>query len=148
MEHKDFEFEVPEGYRQVYHIDAADKKTGLKLTLGAMAIMIVVVAVLFVFADLKSLDFGKLIEYDLAFIGIALVYIVVHELTHLKAANHGPRFYALMDARLPGWKELRRRLNRRDFANRGAADAPRPDFAADVPRGRIVQGEFDFGGGM
>ena len=91
MEHKDFEFEVPEGYRQVYHIDAADKKTGLKLTLGAMAIMIVVVAVLFVFADLKSLDFGKLIEYDLAFIGIALVYIVVHELTHgavYKALTH------------------------------------------------------------
>jgi hypothetical protein len=53
-----------------------------------------------------------------------------------------------MDARLPGWKELRRRLNRRDFANRGAADAPRPESAADVPRGRIVQGEFDFGGGM
>ena len=91
MEHKDFEFEVPEGYRQVYHIDAADKKTGLKLTLGAMAILIVVVAVLFVFADLKSLDFGKLIEYDLAFIGIALVYIVVHELTHgavYKALTH------------------------------------------------------------
>jgi polyferredoxin len=43
MEHKDFEFEVPEGYRQVYHIDAADKKTGLKLTLGAMAILIVVI---------------------------------------------------------------------------------------------------------
>ena len=91
MEHKDFEFEVPEGYRQVYHIDAADKKTGLKLTLGAMAILIVVVAVLFIFADLKSLDFGKLIEYDLAFIGIALVYIVVHELTHgavYKALTH------------------------------------------------------------
>ena len=91
MEHKDFEFEVPEGYRQVYHIDAADKKTGIKLTLGAMAILIVVVAVLFVFADLKSLDFGKLIEYDLAFIGIALVYIVVHELTHgavYKALTH------------------------------------------------------------
>jgi len=64
---------------------------------------------------------------------------VVHELTHLKAASHGPRFYALMDARLPGWKDLRRRLNRREFANRGAADAP---------RGRIVQGEFDFGRGM
>lgn len=91
MEHKDFEFEVPEGYRQVYHIDAADKKTGIKLTLGAMAILIVVVAVLFIFADLKSLDFGKLIEYDLAFIGIALVYIVVHELTHgavYKALTH------------------------------------------------------------
>ncbi len=42
-------------------------------------------------------------------------YVVVHELTHLKAANHGPRFRAYMDARLPGWEVLRQRLNRRDF---------------------------------
>lgn len=39
-------------------------------------------------------------------------YVVVHELTHLEAHDHGPRFYELMDARLPGWRELRRRLNR------------------------------------
>ena len=44
MEHKDFEFEVPEGYKEVFHIDATDKKTGLKLTLGALAIMVVAVA--------------------------------------------------------------------------------------------------------
>ena len=43
-------------------------------------------------------------------------YVVVHEITHLKASNHGPRFYALMDARLPGWQTLRRRLNKRDWA--------------------------------
>lgn len=42
-------------------------------------------------------------------------YVVVHEITHLQAANHGPRFYALMDERLPGWKILRRKLNKRDF---------------------------------
>ena len=42
-------------------------------------------------------------------------YVVVHELTHLQAANHGPRFYALMDKRLPGWKLLRRKLNKREF---------------------------------
>jgi len=41
-------------------------------------------------------------------------YVVVHELTHFAAHNHGPQFYALMDVRLPGWKVLRRRLNRRD----------------------------------
>ena len=83
---------------------------------------------------------------DLAKVPRELVeYVVVHELTHLKAANHGPRFYALMDARLPGWQELRRRLNKRDFAPRGAADAPRPEPAADAPRGRIVQSEFVFG---
>jgi len=40
-------------------------------------------------------------------------YVVVHELTHLKAHNHGPAFKALMDARLPNWRSLRRRLNAR-----------------------------------
>ena len=39
-------------------------------------------------------------------------YVVVHELTHLCVANHGPDFQRLMDARLPGWRMLRRRLNR------------------------------------
>ena len=43
-------------------------------------------------------------------------YVVVHEFTHFQAHNHGERFYALMDARLPGWKVLRRRLNRLDGA--------------------------------
>ena len=38
-------------------------------------------------------------------------YVVVHELTHLKVHNHGPAFKALMDARLPNWRQLRRRLN-------------------------------------
>ena len=66
-------------------------------------------------------------------------YVVVHELTHLRSASHGPLFYRLMDARLPGWRDLRRRLNRHEFGS--AADAPRP--APPVPR-RIVQCEFDF----
>ena len=38
-------------------------------------------------------------------------YVVVHELTHLKAHGHGPKFKAMMDARLPDWRERRRRLN-------------------------------------
>ena len=38
-------------------------------------------------------------------------YVVVHELTHLKAHGHGPKFKAYMDARLPDWRERRRRLN-------------------------------------
>ena len=52
-------------------------------------------------------------------------YVVVHELTHLRTARHGPKFYRLMDERLPGWRELRRRLNKREF--------------------RLVQPEFAFG---
>lgn len=39
-------------------------------------------------------------------------YVVVHELTHLKVPNHGPLFYRLMDERLPGWRRLRRELNK------------------------------------
>ena len=42
-------------------------------------------------------------------------YVVVHELTHLQVHDHGPRFRALMNERLPGWPVLRRRLNKREF---------------------------------
>lgn len=63
-------------------------------------------------------------------------YVVVHELTHLKAPNHGPVFYRLMDERLPGWKVLRRRLNAHDYGE--------PAPAAPVPPApvRLVQGEL------
>jgi len=48
---------------------------------------------------------------DLAYEPRELVeYVVVHELTHLRVPNHGSSFQALMDARLPGWRLLRRRL--------------------------------------
>ena len=42
-------------------------------------------------------------------------YVVVHEYTHFAVHNHGSKFYALMDERLPGWQTLRRRLNRREW---------------------------------
>ena len=60
-------------------------------------------------------------------------YVVVHELTHLQAANHGPRFYALMDERLPDWKLLRRKLNKREFE---------PKFPPPPKPVRLVQSDF------
>ena len=60
-------------------------------------------------------------------------YVVVHELTHLQAANHGPRFYALMDERLPVWKFLRRKLNKREFEPK-LPPPPKPV--------RLVQSDF------
>lgn len=42
-------------------------------------------------------------------------YVVVHELTHFAVHGHGPGFQSLMDRRLPGWRDLRRRLNRREW---------------------------------
>lgn len=61
-------------------------------------------------------------------------YVVVHELTHLVAHNHGPSFYRHMDERLPGWEELRRRLNKREFL----VDKVPP------PPVHLVQAEFAF----
>ena len=40
-------------------------------------------------------------------------YVVVHELTHLAAHNHGPDFQRLMDERLPDWRIRRKLLNRK-----------------------------------
>ena len=51
---------------------------------------------------------------ELAFMADDLVeYVVVHEFTHFAAHDHGAAFQRLMDERLPGWRELRRRLNKR-----------------------------------
>lgn len=38
-------------------------------------------------------------------------YVVLHELCHLIEANHSARFYALVEAQMPDWKERRKRLN-------------------------------------
>ncbi|WP_084130177.1 M48 family metallopeptidase [Demequina sp. NBRC 110055] len=42
-----------------------------------------------------------------------LEYVLVHELAHLFHQNHGPGFYALMDAQLPDWKARRTALRRK-----------------------------------
>lgn len=68
-------------------------------------------------------------------------YVVVHELTHLKAHDHGKRFYALMDERLPDWQTLRRALNKRE---RMKDLSPVNEDPTPVPTGPLVQGEFFF----
>ena len=59
-------------------------------------------------------------------------YVVAHEYTHFAVHNHGPRFYALMDERLPGWQTLRERLNRREWGET-RQDAPESPCAAPEP---------------
>ena len=39
-----------------------------------------------------------------------LDYVILHELVHTKVADHGPRFYAMMDNYMPGWKAVRKGL--------------------------------------
>ena len=40
-------------------------------------------------------------------------YVILHELAHLKVANHGKDFIAIMDYYMPNWKELREILNKK-----------------------------------
>lgn len=60
-----------------------------------------------------------------------LEYVLVHELLHLIERNHTPRFFALMDRHLPGWRLRQSELNAQPLAHEvtwgwsaGAADAP------------------------
>ena len=76
-------------------------------------------------------------------------YVVVHEYTHFAVHNHGPKFYALMDERLPGWQILRRRLNRREWGDvrQDASRAPcitppAGQSGAKDEKLRLIQTEF------
>ena len=92
MEHETYEVAVPEGYREVYHIDASDKKTGVKLTVVAFVIMIAVLAAVLLCADFSRLDLdGGIIKYYAVWLVATLAYIVLHELVHgavYKALTH------------------------------------------------------------
>ena len=41
-----------------------------------------------------------------------LDYVVEHEAAHLEVRDHSPRFWALLDARMPGWRDSRDWLRR------------------------------------
>lgn len=38
-------------------------------------------------------------------------YVILHEICHLKVANHGNDFIALMDRYMPQWRDLKKELN-------------------------------------
>jgi predicted metal-dependent hydrolase len=40
-----------------------------------------------------------------------LEYVLIHELTHLRAGGHGARFQHYMDEYLPNWRTLRKEIN-------------------------------------
>lgn len=48
------------------------------------------------------------LNLDLArFPELCLQYVVLHELAHLKEANHSPRFWAIVEQHMPQWKDVK-----------------------------------------
>ena len=79
---KNHEISLPEGYREVKHINALDKKLGLILNLVAFVIFAAVMAVALIpiFTNGVRLDFD--FSDTLILVGGSLIYIVLHELVH------------------------------------------------------------------
>ncbi|MBQ2729451.1 MAG: DUF3267 domain-containing protein [Clostridia bacterium] len=87
MKRNNFEKELPEGYTQVYHLNAKNVKVGLIFNLIAAVIMIavIIIAAIPVFAFDKfpdEFDFWQVEFSFLAAMVLLLVYLVLHELTH------------------------------------------------------------------
>lgn len=52
------------------------------------------------------------LNLDLARLPVdCLDYVVLHELAHFVVPNHGQHFAALLDRHMPGWRQVRSRLN-------------------------------------
>lgn len=78
--------ELPEGYQEVFRVNAADKKTGLILNLVATGIMIVVIALVIVLGVFLGKGweltlFGSL-WYLVGFIILNVAYVIMHESVH------------------------------------------------------------------
>ena len=60
-----------------------------------------------------SLSKGGVLTLNLSLVAApkeCVEYVVVHELCHLKYANHSDAFFALLESRLPDWKRRKMKL--------------------------------------
>lgn len=85
---KNFEKELPEGYEQIYHINAREKRTALRFNLAAFAITIAVLIIglipIFITKAPEDFALGQLegLIASLVFLLSMIVYIIGHELVH------------------------------------------------------------------
>ena len=81
---KNFETELPDGYKTAFVIDATNKKTAVLMNLAALAIMVAVFvpAVLIIRPDLKLLFNGPNLLSLLIFTASLWIYLILHELAH------------------------------------------------------------------
>ena len=77
---KTFESKLPEGYREVYHIDAANIKIGILLNLIALVLMIVSLIICVILIRPASFTFTMGPWFGM--LAVLLLYLVAHELVH------------------------------------------------------------------
>lgn len=87
MKNKNFERDIPEGYKQVKYINAKDIKLGIIFNLIAFIVLVAVMAIAIPpLASNPLLDEGvDLTELSIsmwAFVLATVVYMILHELTH------------------------------------------------------------------
>jgi hypothetical protein len=87
MEHKNFERDITEGYKQVKYINAKDIKIGIILNLIALIVLVIVMAIAIPPLVLNErisdgLDLTELTVSTWVFLIIMFAYIVLHELVH------------------------------------------------------------------
>jgi hypothetical protein len=84
---KNFERELPPGYKLAFHINAKDKGTAILLSLGSLAITAVVFILLLIPLFKSGIDLSRVsplgfFRFYLNFLFYTVLYIVLHELTH------------------------------------------------------------------
>lgn len=84
---KNFERELPSGYKLALHINAKDKGTAILLTLGSLAITAVVFVLLLIpffrsGIDLSGIAPGAFFLFYGVFLVSMILYTILHELTH------------------------------------------------------------------
>ena len=86
MKRKNHEITLPDGYSEVYHINALDTKTGLIFNLIALFVLgiVMLVALLPFFLGAREFVFDPLIYFICCsvFLVAMILYMVLHELVH------------------------------------------------------------------
>lgn len=90
LSEKNFENELPNGYRQVYYINAKDVKIGLIFNFIALVVLIIVEVISFNLLKLYDKPLSELIDYNpinlfygsIVLLLSMIVYTILHELVH------------------------------------------------------------------
>lgn len=87
MKEKTFEKDLPEGYKQAFHLDARQAKFGIIFNTIAILVFAIVAVIAFAVLHYSSVELSSLIGAEtmiayLVFMLMMILYIVLHELVH------------------------------------------------------------------